>query len=102
MMQYKKREAERCDVHLQGGSALKPCPFCGEIPYIEKKPLWRTHGDGTTRGYYGSFEYDIRCHKCGCNIPLPRNDTIYNNDAEAKQNAINAWNTRWEGGQQDG
>lgn len=31
---------------------LKPCPFCGELPYLEKKPLWRTYGDGTTHGYY--------------------------------------------------
>ena len=48
---------------------LKKCPFCGEIPYIEKKPLWKTY-NGTTHGYYGCFEYDIRCHKCGCNILL--------------------------------
>lgn len=74
---------------------LKPCPFCGELPYLEKKPLWRTYNDGTTHGYHGCFEYDIRCHKCGCNIPLRGNDTIYRSDEEAKQNAINAWNTRY-------
>ena len=73
---------------------LKPCPFCGEIPYIEKKPLWRTYHDGTTHGYRGSFEYDIRCHKCGCSIPLPNNDNVYHKYDEAKQNAINAWNKR--------
>lgn len=21
-------------------SELKPCPFCGELVYIEKRPLW--------------------------------------------------------------
>ena len=52
---------------------LKLCPFCGELPYLEKKPLWRTYGDGTTHGYR----------------------TIYRSDEEAKQNAINTWNTRY-------
>ena len=72
---------------------LLPCPFCGEIPYIERKPLWTNYG-GYTHGYYGSYEYDIRCHKCGCNVPLYKNDTVYRKDEEAKQNAIKAWNTR--------
>lgn len=74
---------------------LKPCPFCGEIPYLERKPLWRAYGDGTTHGYYGCFEYDIRCHKCGCNLPLGGNDTVYRTDEEAKNNAINTWNGRY-------
>ena len=75
---------------------LKPCPFCGAIPYLEKKPLWKTNGYGTTHGYYGCFEYEIKCHnvECGCHIKLGRNDTVYNQDAEAMQNAINAWNRR--------
>ena len=72
---------------------LLPCPFCGEIPYIERKPLWKEYG-GSAHGYYGCFEYDIRCHKCGCNIPLGGNDTVYRKDEEARQNAIKAWNTR--------
>ena len=72
---------------------LLPCPFCGEIPYIERKPLWKEYG-GSAHGYYGCFEYDIRCHKCGCNIPLSGNDTVYRKDEEARQNAIKAWNTR--------
>ena len=75
---------------------IKPCPFCGEIPYLEKKPLWRKYGDGTTHGYYGCYEYEIRCHniECGCSVKLGRNDTVYNDDEVAKQNAINAWNRR--------
>jgi Lar family restriction alleviation protein len=72
---------------------LKPCPFCGEIPYLERKPLWQTHGN-ITHGYFGCFEYDIRCHVCGCNIPLKDNTTIYLKDEEAKKNAIEQWNTR--------
>ena len=72
---------------------LKPCPFCGEFVYIEKLPLWTEYGQ-ITHGYKGCYEYDIHCHKCGCRINLGRNDTIYNSDEEAKQNAINAWNRR--------
>lgn len=77
---------------------LKPCPFCGEIPYLERKPLWRMNGN-TTHGYYNCYEYDIRCHTpgCGCNINLGKNDTVYRKDEEARQNAINAWNRRPDG-----
>ena len=75
---------------------LRACPFCGETPYLEKKPLWTTHGNGTTHGYYGCFEYDIHCHnpECGCHVKLPKSDTIYNTDEDARKNAIEAWNRR--------
>lgn len=73
---------------------LKPCPFCGTIPYIERKPLWRTYKNGSTHGYYGCFEYDIHCDKCGCRVNLGRNDSIYNTEEEARENAIKAWNKR--------
>lgn len=76
---------------------LKPCPFCGEVPYIEKSPMWRTHG-GTTHGYYGCFEYDIHCHKCGCNVPLGECYTIRISDEVARKNAIEAWNRRVDNG----
>ena len=69
---------------------LKPCPFCGEIPYIERKPLWRG-----SHGYVGRFEYDIHCRKCGCEVPLPGNNTIYNTDDDARKNAVTAWNRRY-------
>ena len=72
---------------------LKPCPYCGEVPFIEKIPMWQTYG-GTTHGYDGCYEYDIRCHKCGCRIPLGQNDTIYRKDEEAMKNAIESWNRR--------
>jgi hypothetical protein len=76
--------------------ALKPCPFCREIPYLERKPLWRTYGDGTTHGYFNCYEYEIKCHnpECGCTVKLGRNDTVYNSDEEARRNAIEAWNRR--------
>jgi Lar family restriction alleviation protein len=75
---------------------IKPCPFCGNEVALEKLPLWRTYNDGTTHGYYGSYEYNIHCEKCGCRINLRNNDTVYNSEEEAKQNAINAWNRRKE------
>lgn len=73
---------------------LEPCPFCGEMVFMEKKPLWRTNCGGTTHGYYNKYEYDVHCHNCGCRVPLPGNDTVYHTDEEAKQNAANAWNRR--------
>lgn len=75
---------------------IKPCPFCGEIPYLERSALWRTYPDGTTHGYYNCFEYVIKCRnpECCCSVRLAKNDTIYNKEEEAKQNAIDAWNRR--------
>lgn len=75
---------------------IKPCPFCGDIPYLERKPLWTTYRDGTTHGYYGCYEYVIQCRdpKCRCSVTLGLNDTIYRTDEIAKQNAIAAWNRR--------
>lgn len=71
---------------------LKPCPFCGTIPLLEKKPLWSEHG----HGYYGCYEFDIHCPKvdCGCRILLLNNNTIYFSEEEAKENAIKIWNRR--------
>jgi hypothetical protein len=76
---------------------LKPCPFCGEVPYLEKKPLWQTYG-GSTHGYYGCYEYVVQCRnpECLCSVRLGRNDTIYSSDEEAKQSAIDSWNKRFE------
>ena len=70
---------------------LKPCPFCGTIPVIEKRLLC----DGT-KVNPPCYEYDIHCinHNCGCSIYLERNYTINRSDEEAKANAIKAWNTR--------
>lgn len=48
---------------------LKPCPFCGRIPIVEK---------------CGSKEYFIRC-KCGIN-----QDKLYHQ----KCDAIRSWNKR--------
>lgn len=74
---------------------LKPCPFCGEIPYLERKPLWKTY-NGSTHGYYNCYEYVIQCrnHDCWCTVKLGQNETIYRDDETARQNAIKAWNRR--------
>ena len=75
--------------------ALKNCPFCGKLVYLEKLPLWREQG-GSTHGYYGCYEYVIQCNnpECRCKVALPENDTIYNTDDEAINNAVTAWNRR--------
>lgn len=78
---------------------IEPCPFCGDIPYIERKPLFRIYGDGTCSGYYGCYEYVIQCNNpdCGCRVNMKGNDTIYRSDEEAKTNAIKCWNRRTKG-----
>lgn len=64
---------------------IKRCPFCGCTPYLEKVPLSK---------YPGHYKYVVQCDNCGCNIKLPGNDTLERDDAEAKYNAIYAWNKR--------
>ena len=39
---------------------LKPCPFCGKKVELIKEPLW--HG---SHGYYGSYEYVVKCRSPG-------------------------------------
>lgn len=68
---------------------IKPCPFCGNDVEIDEVPLW--HG---THGYFGCYEYKIRCNVCGCSLQYERNDTIYRSKNEAKDNVIEAWNKR--------
>lgn len=77
---------------MKTSNELKPCPFCGSIPLLEKKPLWSEHG----HGYYGCYEFDIHCPKvdCGCRILLLNNNTIYFSEEKAMENAVNTWNRR--------
>ena len=77
---------------------LKPCPFCGTTPYLDRRPMWRMANGGVVHGYYECYAYDVHCPNptCGCRVNLPNSNTIYNTHEEAKQNAINAWNRRFE------
>lgn len=68
---------------------LKPCPFCGEVVELEKRPLWRG-----SHGYHGCYEFVIQCQNCGCRINLDKNDTVYRSEDAARDNAIEAWNRR--------
>ena len=67
---------------------IKPCPICGNIPYIEKNQLWGENG----HGYPGCYSYDIKCDVCG--YPKHQSgDTVYINSHEgAKAEAIKRWN----------
>lgn len=78
---------------------LKPCPFCGETPQIEAKPLWELSRDGALHGYVGHYKYDIRCQKCGCNVTVRNNTTIYSGHKKARENTIKSWNRRADQGQ---
>ena len=68
---------------------IKNCPFCGSEVELKKLPLWEG-----SHGYPGCYEYVISCDNCGCRKHLGNNDTVYNTDEEAKQNAIDSWNMR--------
>ena len=74
---------------------IKSCPFCGSNVYLDKKPMWQSHG-GVTRGYVGSYEYSIECKFCGCSIRNSKCDTIYHSDEEAINYVIYNWNKREE------
>ncbi len=70
---------------------LKPCPCgCRDVE-LKKYPLWNG-----THGYYGCYEFKIKCNnpKCGWFLKVSKNDTIYRSEEEAKENVINAWNKR--------
>lgn len=60
-------------------SDLKPCPFCGQIPEVEKLK-WPN----------GVISYRIFCGNENCVMPVCTDD--YNNEVSA----VNAWNTRHE------
>ena len=68
---------------------IKPCPFCGKQPTLQKVPLDR-------QGYSGCYEYVVECEnpECMCRVKLSKNNTIYYHDDEAKMNAMIAWNRR--------
>ena len=74
---------------------IKSCPFCGSNVYLDKKPMWQSHGR-VTRGYVGSYEYFIECKYCGCSIRNSKCDTIYHSDEEAINYVISNWNKRKE------
>ena len=70
---------------------LKPCPCGCKNVELKKYPLW--HG---TRGYIGCYKFIIECPNPNCNwiLYVPKNDTIYRSEEEAKENVIKAWNQR--------
>jgi len=63
-------------------SALKPCPFCGEVPF--DKPEYFDTRYGTKWGFVF----------CGCGCSGPEIRTGYGKLKEWKQDAIDAWNER--------
>ena len=70
---------------------LKPCPCGCKNVELKKDPLG--HG---SHGYHGCYEFNIKClnPNCGWRLKIPKNDTIYRSEEEARKNTINAWNNR--------
>ena len=69
---------------------IKPCPFCGSTVTVECIPLWEG-----SHGYYGNYEYEIRCKKCGCTIDYhEQNNDIYRDKKEVIDEVIKLWNRR--------
>lgn len=66
---------------------LKPCPFCGEIPVIERH-------EETDR--YTETVYQVICD--GDNCPICPKTSAYGD----KSYAIKDWNTRYNEGECDG
>ena len=67
---------------------LKPCPFCGnETIRIE---MHRNSDPGA-----GVYMYEVVCDKCGASI-CGRSVDVFREKADAKQEAIKAWNRRAE------
>lgn len=59
---------------------LKPCPFCGTMPELDKKHL----GEPVYRDII-----TIKCNKCGISL------STYNQSTLDKDGIINKWNTRY-------
>lgn len=66
---------------------LKPCPFCGSTYLVQ----YGMKAGGGVQGY-------IECCSCGCQL----HSFLCETSEEAKQEAANKWNTRADGGADDG
>ena len=69
--------------------SIKPCPICGNTPYLEKEAMTYENG---YHNYRGSFNYRIKCDICH----YPREqfgDTVGHTDEQAREIAITGWNT---------
>ena len=74
-------------------SELKPCPFCGREPIT--RISFRCSPAGAVKA---SVDVYIKCPKCHCtrNVVLELCDTTFEQANTAMQNAIEAWNRRYE------
>lgn len=63
-------------------NAIKPCPFCGAQPVIEKELSWK-----------GKYSWAIACNNDNC--PM---ETVWNYGFLSEQEAIKAWHTRYQPG----
>ena len=66
---------------------IKPCPCGCKNVELKKYPL---------QDYKGCYKFIMECPNPNCYwvFYMPKNDTIYRSEEEAKKNVINAWNNR--------
>ena len=72
---------------------LKPCPFCGST----KLTVVSKHNG--THYYCGTHSFTVRCNKCyarGSTSSCKVEKGKHNDEKEARQRAIELWNTRFE------
>lgn len=70
----------------------KECPFCHELPSMEKDPLW--HG---SHGYHGNYKYYVACTNKDCKInpKTKAYDDVYGmTEEDCINKAIEDWNDR--------
>lgn len=74
------------------GTSIKECPFCHDIPILNKDPLWNG-----SHGYHGNYEYYVGCRNGRCKIN-PRtksyNDIYDMKEQECIEKVIEDWNIR--------
>ena len=70
---------------------LKRCPFCGELPTTEV--LVTQKG-----GLDGIIFFSIVCGKCGISKGARLKTGTFFEVEKAMEEAVKAWNTRWDNG----
>ena len=71
---------------------LKRCPFCGNLA-TTKVYVSRMGSDGD------GIDFEVLCEKCGtgklARLNIPKRYAVYADVESCMNNAIKAWNTRW-------
>ena len=69
--------------------SLKKCPWCHSSPILVQEPLWTG-----SHGYYGCYEYYVKCINCCAIAPNGKFNSVYQSEELARSKAIERWNER--------